>query len=114
MGEMKDVTVPLSASDLGIMCSHQEGFSNAKLEYMATSLPVVATKVGGNTEAVVDGLNGYIVPPRSPRKLADAILKVYRKKDKEKLGELGRKKIEKIFNLDSCVKEYENIYLENV
>ncbi len=104
MGEMKDITTPLSAADLGIMCSHQEGFSNAILEYMAASLPVVATKVGGNTEAVTDGQNGYIVEPRSPRELAEAILKIRVKGDKEKMGKLGRKKIEEIFNLDTCVK----------
>ena len=114
MSEVKEIIIPLSAADLGIMCSHQEGFSNAILEYMAASLPVVATKVGGNTEAVLDGVNGYIVPPKSPSKLASAILKAYNSKNRDKIGSLGRSKIESIFNFEHCVDQYEKVYNDNV
>ena len=113
MGEIKDITLPLGAADLGVMCSHQEGFSNAILEYMAASLPVVATQVGGNVEAVKDGLNGYTVPPESPDQLAEAILKIYYSADRKKMGQAGRSRIEKVFNLERCVEQYEKVYIEH-
>ena len=48
-------------ADIGILCSHQEGFSNAILEGMAAKLPMVVTDVGGNKEAVISGETGFVV-----------------------------------------------------
>jgi len=59
----------LKASDLSILPSHEEGFSNVILESMAASLPVIATDVGGNREAVLDGITGWVVPPEDPKAL---------------------------------------------
>ena len=52
MGQRNDVPTLLSAMDVGVMSSHEEGFSNALLEKLAVGLPVVATNVGGNPEAL--------------------------------------------------------------
>ena len=57
-----DVPDILNACDIGVLCSHQEGFSNAVLEGMAASLPMIVTDVGGNAEAVLDGECGIVVP----------------------------------------------------
>ena len=43
----------LKVADVGLLCSHEEGFSNSILEYMGASLPIIATRVGGNSEAVI-------------------------------------------------------------
>jgi glycosyltransferase involved in cell wall biosynthesis len=59
-----------------VLPSRSEGFSNAIVEAMAASLPVVATNVGGNAEAVSDGLSGFIVPPEDPEQLATAIARL--------------------------------------
>ena len=56
----------LSTADIFVLPSRSEGFSNAIVEAMAASLPVVATKVGGNAEAVADDISGLIVPPDDP------------------------------------------------
>lgn len=70
-GAQEDVRPYLAAMDIAVLCSSAEGFSNSLLEYMATGLPVVATDVGGNREALGDA--GILVPPGSPQALSDAI-----------------------------------------
>ena len=85
----------MQASDIGILCSHEEGFSNLLLEYMASG-SVVATDVGGNKEAVKDGWCGYIVLPKKPEKLSEAILKIYTSKQRAVFGMRARKEQESI------------------
>lgn len=64
----------LSNIDLIVLSSLYEGFGVSLVEGMAYGKPAVATAVGGISEVVVDGVTGILVPPRSPRALADAIL----------------------------------------
>ena len=73
MGGVRDIPKYLSSADIFVLPSRSEGFSNAIIEAMAASLPVVATDVGGNAEAVRDGFNGYVIPPEDPAALADAM-----------------------------------------
>jgi len=73
LGERHDVPVILRALDVFVLSSIGEGISNAILEAMATGLPVIATRVGGNSELVQDGLTGRLVEPRHPEALANAI-----------------------------------------
>jgi len=65
-----------AASNLFVLPSLHEGHCVALLEAMATGLPIVATRVGGNIESVLDGYNGFLVPPKNPEALAKAILKI--------------------------------------
>ena len=71
-------SVPALLRRMSIACltSSSEGFSNAILEYMAAGLPVIATAVGGNAEAVVDGETGLIVPPGDPAAFAAAVCRL--------------------------------------
>lgn len=66
----------LAAADIFVLPSRSEGFSNAIVEAMAAGLPVVATDVGGNAEAVQDGISGILVPAEDPEALSDAILRL--------------------------------------
>jgi sugar transferase (PEP-CTERM/EpsH1 system associated) len=72
-GARADIPQLLRAMDLFVLPSLAEGSSNTILEAMATGLPVVATKVGGNTELVHPGFTGILVPPLSPDLMAAAI-----------------------------------------
>jgi glycosyltransferase involved in cell wall biosynthesis len=111
LGERRDVADLLNASDIGLLCSHEEGFSNSILEGMAASLPMIVTAVGGNAEAVVDGENGLVVPPHDPMALTHAILMLAAApEERRRMGESGRRRVERMFSLDACVKAYENIY----
>jgi glycosyltransferase involved in cell wall biosynthesis len=72
-GGIANLKQHLSEADIFVLPSRSEGFSNAIVEAMASSLPVIATDVGGNAEAVQDGINGLIVPPEDPEALSAAI-----------------------------------------
>ncbi len=74
IGIRDDVPELLPAFDVFAMSSLHEGLSIALVEALAAGLPVVATRVGGIPELVVDGESGVLVPPSDPRRLADAIV----------------------------------------
>jgi glycosyltransferase involved in cell wall biosynthesis len=75
-GGVVDLRGHLAAADVFVLPSRSEGFSNALVEAMAASLPVVATDVGGNAEAVRDGISGFIVPSENSAALAVAIIRL--------------------------------------
>jgi glycosyltransferase involved in cell wall biosynthesis len=76
VGGISDLAGYLGSADIFVLPSRSEGFSNAVIEAMAASLPVVATDVGGNAEAVIDGTNGYIVKANDVAALFEAIEKL--------------------------------------
>jgi glycosyltransferase involved in cell wall biosynthesis len=110
LGPRSDVPDLVAASDIGILCSHEEGFSNAVLESMAAALPLVVTDVGGNSEAVIHGDTGWVVPPQNPVALAEGILKLVRHPQRNMLGQRGRKRVERLFSLNTCIEQYEALY----
>ena len=61
LGQVKNTTKILNNSDIGILTSNEEGFSNSLLEYYSHSLPVIATEVGGNSEIVRNSYNGFLI-----------------------------------------------------
>ncbi|MCZ7559489.1 MAG: glycosyltransferase [Burkholderiaceae bacterium] len=73
LGRRDDVPALLAAMDVFVLPSHEEGFSNALLEAMASGLGIVATNVGGNPEALDHGACGLLVPARDPVVLAQAV-----------------------------------------
>jgi glycosyltransferase involved in cell wall biosynthesis len=111
LGVRADIPELLIASDIAILASHQEGFSNAIIEGMQAGLPMIVTDVGGNAEAVVDGQTGLVVAPRDPDALADAILRLASDGElRQRYGAAGRRRVEAHFSLDACVAAYEALY----
>ena len=97
--------------DVFVLSSVTEGISLTLLEAMASGLPVVVTNVGGNPEVVVDGETGFLVPPKNPEKMAEAIITLLKNKElAKKMGVAGRKRVEEKFSLERMVREYEEIY----
>ncbi|MCX7018656.1 MAG: glycosyltransferase [bacterium] len=112
-GERRDVADLLGAMDLLVCASHEEGFSNVLLESMASGLPVVATRVGGNPEAVEDGVTGVLVEPRQPRQLADAIARMLRDQAMaRRMGAKGRERVNELFSYESMIKGMLTFYDE--
>jgi glycosyltransferase involved in cell wall biosynthesis len=111
LGERLDVDRLLSASDIFVLPSHQEGFSNALLEAMAAKLPVIATAVGGNIDAVRDSDTGLLVHAKDPKGLAAAILRLAKDPPlRHGLGDAARLRVEQRFSLNACVERYEKLY----
>ncbi len=111
LGACDDVASLFAASDIGILASHEEGFSNALIEGMASGLPMIATDVGGNAEAVLHDFNGLIVPPKDPTALASAIRRLAMDKEERiSMGAAGRSRAQELFSADRCIGQYENFY----
>jgi len=111
LGERTDVAQLIAASDMGLLCSHEEGFSNAILECMAAALPMVVTDVGGNAEAVVEGTTGWVVPPRAPERLARAILALAGDPAQRlAFGEAGKARVMAEFSRQAMVRDYLRLY----
>jgi glycosyltransferase involved in cell wall biosynthesis len=73
LGGKENVPALLALTTVFALPSHSEGFPNALIEAMAAGLRCVATNVGGNREAITDGVDGMLVPPDNPDALAQAI-----------------------------------------
>lgn len=110
-GFRSDVPEILRCSDVLVLCSDSESAGLTLLEAMSSGLPVVATKVGGTSEIVEDGRNGFLVTPRSPEELADRILRLnLNKKLRLRLGEEARRTVLEHFTVDRVVPMYEEAY----
>ncbi len=73
---------------------------------------MVATRVGGNFEAVVEGTTGYLVPTHDAIALGDAILRLAQDPLRRgTLGAAGKKLVERKYSLEACVAQYEKLYL---
>ena len=113
LGERSDVSQLLPQAGFFVSSSRTEGISLTLLEAMAVGLPVVATRVGGNPEIVVEGKTGRLVQPQSPEALALAMRDLL--KDQEGwpvFGELARQRVEQHFNVRNMVRQYEDLYRE--
>jgi glycosyltransferase involved in cell wall biosynthesis len=112
VGYWPDLAEALAALDVFVLPSLMEGHPLAILEAMAAGKPVVATDVGGNAEAVEAGVTGVLVPPADPDALADAILALLLEPERAaRLGEAGRRSLDRRFSLAAAVKANEELYL---
>jgi glycosyltransferase involved in cell wall biosynthesis len=108
-----DIPEVLSEMAVSVLPSLSEGLSNVLLESMAAGVPVVATRVGGNGEAVEDGVTGLLVEPRDAVGLAGAIGRIL--DDRElagRFGAAGRQRVAERFSIEASVRATERLYLE--
>jgi sugar transferase (PEP-CTERM/EpsH1 system associated) len=113
LGHRQDVEVVLAALDVFVLSSVSEGLSNTILEAMASGLPVVATRVGGAEELVVDGETGLLVEPGLPRKMAEALQLLLTNESKRRtMGAAARGRVETEFALTTMIDRYEALYMD--
>jgi sugar transferase (PEP-CTERM/EpsH1 system associated) len=110
-GTREDTPELLRELDIFVLPSRAEGISNTILEAMAIGLPVVATNVGGNSELVVDGETGFLVPRNNPQALAEAIVRYINNPElRGQHAKNARERAVKEFSMDIMVKKYIDVY----
>jgi sugar transferase (PEP-CTERM/EpsH1 system associated) len=110
-GDRKDVPAIMRGLDAFVLPSLAEGISNTILEAMASALPVVATRVGGNVELLTDGVTGRLVPPRDADTMAQALLAdLHEPTQARERGRRARQEVERRFTLDGMVSAYADLY----
>jgi len=113
-GPCDDVRRYLTVLDVACLVpGRNEGFSNSILEKMATGLPLVVSRVGGNAEAIKHQYNGFVIPPNDSGALADALLQLYRNPElRRTMGRRSRQRAEEKFSLRKMIRQHEEYYEE--
>lgn len=102
IGRCASVPDLLSVSDVCVLSSQAEGFSNSILEYMAAGCAVVATNVGGASEAIVEGETGHLVNAGDDHAMAERLISLLRDPEKRRaMGLNGRRRIEQCFSTEN-------------
>lgn len=110
-GERSDIPDVMRGLDLFVLPSLAEGISNTILEAMASGLPVVATRVGGNADLVRDGESGQVVPAGDVPALAAALTDWSADASRRRqAGVVGRRIVEQRFTLQAMVAAYHAVY----
>jgi glycosyltransferase involved in cell wall biosynthesis len=106
-GERGDIPEIMRALDVFVLPSLREGISNTILEAMASGLPVVATRIGGNPELVDEEHTGMLVPYANPVAMAAAIRTYLVERDRLiRHGQAGREKAETRFSMEAMIDGY--------
>lgn len=112
VGWREDVGEELRQADCFVLPSRSEGLSMTILEAMATGLPVVTTRVGGNPEVVEDGATGLLVPHSDPAALAAALARLLADPaGRLRMGLAGRQRVLARFSLRAMAEGYHRLYL---
>jgi len=115
IGECKDVPSLLGIMDCFVLPSLWEGFPIVLLEAMATGVPIVATDIPGNDEAVTSGKNGWLVPPGNPSALAEKVLDLLNNTDQASaFSAFGRERIRQEFTRAKMLASIQHVYQDVV
>jgi len=113
LGLRSDVPDLLAESDVAVLSTNSEGSPLSVMEYMDAGLPVVGSRVGGIPDLIDDGVEGLLVEPGDPESLAQAIGRLLdAPEEARRMGERGRERRRREFDIDVMVRNLENLYLE--
>jgi len=111
IGRCASVPDLLAASDICVLSSQAEGFSNAILEYMAAGRPVVATDVGGASEAIIEGETGHLIKAGDDRAMAEHLISLLKDPNRRRtLGLNGRRLVEQRFSCEARLANTSALY----
>ena len=108
LGSVKDVRKTINRSTCIVLPSYREGFSRVLMEAMALGKPIITTNVPGCKEAVEDGRNGFLVEPKSPQSLVQAILNMIDLDEvsRREMGLKGREMVKKNYEARDIAAEF--------
>jgi len=111
LGFRRDVAQVLASAQVFVLASKWEGFPRTILEAMRAGLPVVASDVGGVSEAVADKKTGFLVTPNDEQALTGALRRLIGEPDtRKRMGESGRKRYESEFTFDGMLDRTAEVY----
>ena len=110
-GFRNDVPDLIPEAAISVLPSLSEGLSNSLLESMASGVPVIAARVGGNPEIVEHDVSGLLVPARDSAALAGAIGSLLQDPQlASRMGEAGRRRVAELFSMERSLGEVERFY----
>jgi glycosyltransferase involved in cell wall biosynthesis len=112
LGARDDVPQLMRQAHSFVMSSSWEGLPMALLEASAAALPIVTTAVGGTADVVCDQESGFVVPPRDPDSLADAMLRMMElaPRTRMEMGRCGRERVCLRYGIERVLDTWENLY----
>jgi glycosyltransferase involved in cell wall biosynthesis len=113
-GFVRDIQRHISTLDILVHASTiPEPFGQVIIEGMAAAKPVIATRGGGATEIVVDGVSGLLVPMKNPEALANAMRKLLADQGlRVRIGSAGRQRVEDAFRIEATAAKISKVYSE--
>jgi glycosyltransferase involved in cell wall biosynthesis len=112
-GHRDDMPDVLASAQIVVLPSYREGFPKVLLEAAACARPLVATDVPGCRAIVKDGINGFLVPPKDPISLCQAVVKLLQDPAlRARMGAQGREIVVKEFSVDRISRETLDLYRE--
>lgn len=112
-GRIDEMEKAYAALDIVVVPSrYEDPAPNVNIEAMASGLPVIATRIGGNPELVVDGKTGFLVDKDNPEQIAERILQLARDRElREKIGRAGRERVCQMFDVRRNARLVEEVLL---
>jgi glycosyltransferase involved in cell wall biosynthesis len=112
LGLRQDIPALMQAADGFVMSSAWEGLPMALLEASASSLPIVATDVGGTRDVITEGETGFISPPGEPLSLANQMLRLMAlsRDQRHTMGERARERTRVTFDMERVADRWEELY----
>jgi glycosyltransferase involved in cell wall biosynthesis len=111
LGRCEKVAELLAVSEICVLSSKAEGFSNSILEYMAAGRPVVVTEVGGAREVVAEGETGYLVPSGDDAMMASRLIALLGDPERARaMGAKGKRVVEENFSCAAQLTRTESLY----
>jgi len=111
LGLRRDIPDILESLDVFVLPSLEEALGTSLLAAMAMGKPVVGTRVGGIPEVIRDGVNGFLVRPRDPRDLAEALVRILRDPERARaMGREGRRIVEADFTVERMCQRMHDLY----
>ena len=114
-GHRDDVPKILPYCKVLLVPSWNEPFGRVVIEAMAACIPVIGSNRGGIKEIIEDGINGYLVPPKSPSITAEKMIYLFHHKNiAKKMGNAGKETVRNKFNAQYYIQNIEKIIMESI
>jgi L-malate glycosyltransferase len=113
IGHTEDMDYFYKDLDLYINTSIHEGIPMSILEAMSYGLPVIAPEVGGISEIISDGVEGYLISSRDPEDFAERCIRVFENRQlRAKMSNAARQKVIKEFSMERMAEQYYKLYVK--